>query len=189
VEQALRTRVLEVGVAEDDLGIDDRGVLGNPVFARATALINARPMRTHHWSGVGGLVKNHIMFVPDPYNYHEDACARLGEIWTHPEVAGKTRLNVLVMFTPQFHTVGAHGFSPKHVRKYHGLLVGFDPVAVDTVGVQIIRGMRREHFGEDRPLSPSPGHIAVAGEKYGLGNADPERIDLIKLGYDEDSFC
>jgi hypothetical protein len=189
VEQALRTRVLGVGVPPQDIGISDRGVLDDPVFARATALINARPMRTHHWSGVGSLIKNYVMFVPDPYNYHEDACARLGEIWTLPHVAGKTRLNVLVMFTPQFHTVGPHGFSPRHVSRYHGLLVGVDPVAVDTVGVQIIRGMRREHFGEERPLSPSPGHIAVAGERYGLGNADPARIDLVKLGHDENSYC
>ena len=189
VEEALRTRVLEVGVPAEDIGISDRGVLDDPVFARATALINARPMRTHHWSGVGSLIKNYVMFVPDPYNYHEDACARLGEIWTLPHVAGKTRLNVLVMFTPQFHTVGPHGFSPRHVSRYHGLLVGVDPVAVDTVGVQIIRGMRREHFGEERPLSPSPGHIAVAGERYGLGNADPARIDLVKLGHDENSYC
>ncbi len=189
VEQSLRTRVLEAGVSEENVGIGDRDILGDPVFDRATALINARPMRTHHWSGVGSLIKNYIMFVDDPYNYHEDACARLGEIWTYPAVAGKTRLNVLVMFTPQFHTAGAHGFSPRHVKKYHGLIAGFDPVAVDTVGVQIIRGMRREHFDEDRPMSPSPGHITVAGEKYGLGNADPQQIDLIKLGYDENSYC
>jgi hypothetical protein len=146
-------------------------------------------MRTHHWSGVGSLIKNYVMFVPDPYNYHDDACARLGEIWTHPGVAGKTRLNVLVMFTPQFHTVGPHGFSPKHVRPYHGLLVGFDPVAVDAVGLKIIEGMRRAHFGEERPLSPPASHIEVADRQYHLGTSDLDRIALVKIGHDEDSFC
>jgi len=189
VEQALRTRVLAAGVAASDVAISDRGVRDDPVFRRATALINARPMRTHHWAGVGSLIKNYIMFVPDPFHYHDDACARLGEIWTHPGVAGKTRLNVLVMFTPQFHTVGPHGFSPRHVARYHGLIVGRDPVAVDTIGLQIIQGLRDEHFGEPRPLSPPATHIAVAGARYGLGNADRERINLVKLGYDQRSHC
>ena len=189
VEQTLKARVMGAGVAEADIGILDRGVVDDPVFQRATALINARPMRTHHWSGVGSLIKNYIMFVPDPFNYHEEACSRLGEIWTYPIVKDKTRLNVLVMFTPQFHNVGPHGFSPRHVWQYHGMIVGFDPVAVDTIGVKIIQGIRNEYFGEERPLSPSAKHIVVADTEYGLGNADPERINLIKIGYDEKSFC
>ena len=189
VEQSLKARVMSAGVSDKNIAISDRAVLHEPVFKKATALINARPMRSHHWSGVGSLLKNYIMFVPDPYNYHEDSCARLGEIWTYPVVKDKTRLNVLVMFTPQFHNVGPHGFSPKHVWDYCGLLAGFDPVAVDTVGVQIIQGIRNHYFGEQRPLSPSPHHIKVADTKYGIGTSDSSRINLIKIGYDKDSFC
>ncbi len=40
------------------MAVDDRGVLQNPVFNRSTALINVRPMRAHHWSGLGTLIKN-----------------------------------------------------------------------------------------------------------------------------------
>ena len=189
VEESLRTRVIDAGVSKNNIAISDRRVLDEPLFKKATALINARPMRSHHWSGVGSLLKNYIMFVPDPYNYHEDSCARLGEIWTYPIVKDKTRLNILVMFTPQFHNVGPHGFSPKHVWNYHGLLAGFDPVAIDTVGVKIIQGIRNHYFGERRPLTPSPHHIEVADTKYGLGTSDINRINLIKIGYDEDSFC
>jgi len=189
VEQGLKTRVMGAGVADKDIAISDRGVLRDPVFQRATALINARPMRSHHWSGVGSLIKNYIMFVPDPFNYHENACSRLGEIWTNPLVKDKTRLNVLVMFTPQFHCVGPHGFSPRYVWQYHGLLVGFDPVAVDTTGLKIIQGIRNEYFGEERPLSPPATHIAVADTTYHLGTSEPGRIKLVKLGHDEKSFC
>lgn len=188
VEDALKQRVMDAGVTEKNIGIKDRGVLNDPVFKKATALINARPMRAHHWSGVGSLIKNYCMFVKDPYNYHKDACSRLGEIWSYPIVKNKTRLNVLVMFTPQFHAVGPHGFSPRHVWKYYGLIVGFDPVAIDTIGVQIFKAKRKEYFGEDRPLTPNPKHIRVAGVKYGLGNSDMDKINLIKIGYDENSF-
>ena len=66
LEEAIKRRVLEAGVPEENVGIDDRGVLRNPIFKKATALINVRPLRTHHWSGVGTCLKNYIMFVPDP---------------------------------------------------------------------------------------------------------------------------
>lgn len=186
VEQALKKRVLDVGVSETNISISDRGVLRDPIFKKATALINARPMRSHHWSGVGSLIKNYITFVPDPYNYHTDACADLAKIWHMPLVKGKTRLNVLVMFTPQFHNVGPHGFSPRHVWKYYGMLVGVDPVAIDSVGVQIIQAQRKVYFNEDRPLNPPPKHVFLADTRHHIGTADPKKINLIKIGYDKD---
>ena len=64
LEAAIKRRVLDVGVPETNMDIDDRGVLRNPVFLKATALINVRPVRTHHWSGVGTCLKNYIHVCP-----------------------------------------------------------------------------------------------------------------------------
>ena len=188
VENALKTRIMEAGVSEARVSVDDLGVLQNPVFQKATALINARPMRSHHWAGVGSLIKNYIMFIPDPSAIHPDSCADLASIWDLPLVKGKTRLNVLVMFTPQFHSFGPHSFNPKYVWKYYGLLLAFDPVAADATGLRIIEAIRREYFAEDRPLNPPAKHIAVADAKYHLGTADPQKIELIKIGYDKETF-
>ena len=188
VEQALKQRVMDAGVKEASIGIDDRGVIGNPIFQKSTALINARPMRSHLWAGVGSLIKNYIMFIPDPVSYHPDSCASLASIWEKPMVKGKTRLNVLVMLTPQFHCVGPRSFNPKYVWKYYGLLLGFDPVSVDANGLRIIEAIRKEYFAEDRPLDPPAKHIAIADTRYHLGTADPSKIELIKIGYDKDIF-
>lgn len=186
VEQAIKTRVLDAGVSEKNIGIDDWGVLRNPIFQKATALINARPMRTHAWSGVGSLIKNYIMFIPDPPEYHGNSCATLGAIWHLPLVKGKTRLNVLVMLTPLFYGVGPHHFDTTYVWSYRGLLVGTDPVALDTVGLRIFQAKRQAYFGESRPMKPSAHHIAFADTKYNLGTSDMGKIDLIKLGWKED---
>ena len=188
VENALKTRIMEAGVSEARLSVDDLGVLQNPVFQKATALVNARPMRSHHWAGVGSLIKNYIRFIPDPSAIHPDSCADLASIWDLPLVKGKTRLNVLVMFTPQFHSFGPHSFNPKYVWKYYGLLLAFDPVAADATGLRIMEAIRREYFAEDRPLNPPAKHIAVADAKYHLGTADPQKIELIKIGYDKETF-
>lgn len=185
LENAIKKRVFEAGVAEKNISVKDRGILKDPVFQRATALINSRPMRTHYWSGVGGLIKNYIMFVEEPSDYHPDSCADLATIWSLPHVKGKTRLNVLVMLTPLFHSVGPHGFSMDYVWQYKGIIVGTDPVACDAVGLKIIEAKRKEFFGEEKPLNPPAKHIKLADTRHHLGTADMNKIDLIKLGMKE----
>ena len=186
LEDAIKRRLLDVGVAEKNIDIDDRGVLQNRIFLKATALVNVRPLRTHHWSGVGTCLKNYIQFVPDPSAYHGEACSDLGKIWTYPIVKGKTRLNILSALQPQFYGRGAHFFDKRYVWPYKGLIVGTDPVSVDAVGAHLLRSQRVNYFGEDRALDVPPIHITAAEKKYHLGVSDLSRIQLIKLGWQED---
>jgi hypothetical protein len=183
VEQAIKQRVMDAGVPEENIGIDDRGVRGNPIFQKATALINVRPARTHHWSGVGSCIKNYIMYVPQPWAYHGDSCADLATIWKDYNLAEKTRLNILLMLTPLFHGIGPHHYSSKYVWEYQGMIVGQDPVAVDVTGIRILQAKRREFFGEERSLQPPAKHVFLADTRHNLGTSDPARIDLIKLGW------
>lgn len=186
VEKYLKKRAMAVGVSEADIHIQDKQIYKTPRFKSSTALINTRPLRTHHWSGVGSLIKNYITFVPTPWSYHDDSCADLAKLWALPAVKGKTRLNVLVMLTPQFHGVGPHSFSPKYIWNYFGLLVGVDPVAVDSVGVRILQAKRKAYFKEDRPLATPPKHIYMADTRHRLGTADPNKINLVKIGFAKD---
>ena len=185
LEAAIRGRLLQAGVKKENISADDRGVLSNPVFQRATALINTRPMRTHYWSGLGTLLKNYIMFTPRPSDYHDNACERLGALWHFPQVKGKTRLNILVMLTPQFHGVGPHSFSKEHIWNYCGLIVSTDPVSADATGATIIQKKRDDSFGARKPISPPLNHITAADTRFGLGNSRPEMIEVVKLGWEE----
>ena len=186
LEEAIEKRVMEAGVSEDNISIDDRGVLDNQIFQKATVLINTRPMRTHYWSGVGSLLKNYIMFTESPADYHPDSCADLAALWKLPIVKGKTKLNILVMLTPLFHSVGAHGYNSDYVWNYNGIIVGVDPVACDAVGLKIIQAKRKSYFKEDRPLNPPAKHIQLADTRHHLGTADLSKIELIKLGWEDE---
>jgi hypothetical protein len=186
LEAVIKRRLLDVGVAEKNIGIDDRGVLNNPIFLKATALVNVRPVRTHHWSGVGTCLKNYIQFVPNPSAYHDEGCSPLGKIWTYPIVKGKTRLNILSALTPQFYGRGASFFDKRYVWPYNGLIVGTDPVAVDTIGAHLLQAKRIAFFGEDRALDVPPIHIMVADKTYHVGVSELSRIQLIKLGWMEE---
>jgi hypothetical protein len=186
IEQALKRRVMDAGVSEDSISIDDRGVLVNPIFKKATALVNARPARSHYWAGMGSCIKNYITFVPAPSDYHPDTCANLATIWYLPQVKDRTRLNVLVMLTPLFQGIGPHNYSKEYTWEYKGLIVSWDPVAADSTGLRILQAKRRQYFGEDRPMQPTPHHIFLADTKHHLGVSNPDQIELIKLGWEED---
>jgi len=185
LEAAIQQRLLDLGVPKGNMSIDDRGILDNKVFLSSTALINVRPLRTHFWSGVGGCIKNYIMFTSTPWLYHTDSCSPLAKIWNKPMVKGKTRLNILSLMRTQFYGRGAHYFDRRYVSEYKGFLIGNDPVALDAVGARLLQLQRVAYFGEDRPLDTQPKHIFAADQKYKLGVSDLNRIEIVKLGWME----
>jgi hypothetical protein len=188
LETAIKTRALEVGIHEDKISIRDRDLLDDPIFQQATALINVRPLRTHHWSGIGGCLKNFITFVREPWKWHDDSCADLGNLWNLPICTGKTRLNILVVLTPQFHGIGPHHFDPAHVWEYNGLLVGTDPVALDALGVKLLAEKRQRFFERPPRGGTSTKHVPLAESRHGVGVADLDRIELVRIGVMDDAL-
>lgn len=186
VEKAIKNRLLSVGVKEENIAIDDHTVRTNPVFVNSTALINVRPLRTHYLAGISGCIKNYIMFGESQPAYHPNNCAELGSLFHLPQVKGKTRLNILCALTPQYHGTGPHHFNRRYVWNYKGIIVGQDPVAVDTIGLKLIMAKRRLELGPAQELPPVPKHIQIADTKYGLGTSDLNCIELIKLGWLDD---
>lgn len=182
LEQAIKARALAVGIPEAKISIRDRGLLADPLFTGATALVNIRPLRTHHWAGIGGCLKNYITFHNNPASWHDDSCADLGGLWKMPVCAGKTRLNILVCLTPQFYGIGPHHFDPKNVWPYGGLLVSEDPVAVDSLGVTLLEEKRKIFFERPPRGGTSTKHVYLAETRHGIGIADRARIDIIRLG-------
>ncbi len=185
LEQAIRNRALKVGITEENISIRDRNLARDPVFMRATALINARPLRAHDWSGIGGCLKNYITF-DTPEDWHGDSCADLGGIWKLPVCAGKTRLNILVVLTPLFHSIGPHRYAENAVWNYKGIMVSTDPVAVDALGVRLLEKMRKAFYEIPPRGGTSTRHVGLADTRHGIGIANLDEIELKKIGWMED---
>ena len=185
LEQAIKRRVMDAGVREEDIAIDDHNVKQNPVFQNSTSLINVRPLRTHYLSGVSGVIKNYIMFNDSQSALHPNSCEDLATTFNLPMVKGKTRLNILSCLTPQFHGRGPHHFSRRYVWDYKGLLVSRDPVAVDAIALELLKAKRREVLGPGRELPPVPIHIEAADKKHGIGTSNLNNIELVKLGWED----
>jgi uncharacterized protein (DUF362 family) len=186
LEEAIKQRVLDVGIPEEKIGIDDHGVRDNPLFQEAQSIINVRPLRTHYLSGVSGCMKNLIMFSDSQVKWHPNSCGDLGLLQNLPEVEGRLRLHVLAALTPQFHGRGPHHFSRRYVWDYKGLIVGTDVVAVDAIGLELLKAKRTEVLGAANALPPVPKHIEIADKVHGLGNSDLAKIDLVKIGWQDD---
>ena len=73
----------------------------------------------------------------------------------------------------------------KYTWPYKGILVSKDPVAIDMVGLQILKAIRKQYFKEEKQLKPPVTFIHAADKKYQLGTADPNKIEIVKLGWKE----
>ncbi len=91
---------------------------------------------------MGVKVKEHHFFSDSgsPSSYHNSNSSKLGEIWNLPFVRGKTKLVVVDSLIPLCNK-GPQP-DPRYQWPYNGLIAGTDPVAVETVCLNIINEKR-----------------------------------------------
>ena len=124
------------------------------------------------------------MYSGNPSNYHQSNSAKLGEIWNLPFVKGKTKL-VLVDSLYPLCNKGPQA-DPRYQWAYKGLIAGTDPVAVETVCLNIINKKREAIKGKIWPLSPPPICVEAADKVYGLGTSRIKEIKIENFGWEYD---
>jgi hypothetical protein len=176
--ELVQATLVEAGVPQSNIRIAQ----GSSAEARAcTALISMPALKAHWLTGIGTVLKNYITFSGHPSAYHDAANVKLGEIWSMPQVKGKTRL-VLVDALRPLCDKGPQP-DPRYLWNYNGLIAGTDPVAVETVCLQVILKKRQALKGEPWPLSPPPLCVEAADRTYGLGTSRMDEIRLERLGW------
>jgi len=156
-------------VRNERLGFDSKS-LSRIVTNEATALVNVPGMKAHRLAGVAVALKNWIGAITASIN-------------AIPAIRDKCRLIIVDALEPLFH--GGPQVNPRYLWPYRGIIIGTDPVAVDTVCIKILEAKRREFKGADWPISPTPKHVFLAESKYKLGHANIDNIELVKLGWQE----
>ncbi len=180
---AVESSLIEAGVPRDRI----RQVQGGPNLPQACTALIALPALKAHWlTGIGTVLKNYITFSGNPEAYHNENNVKLGEIWNLPPVKGKTRL-ILVDALRPLCDKGPQP-DPRYMWPYCGLIAGTDPVAVETVCLQIITKKREELRKEPWPLSPPPLCVSAADVRYNLGTSRLEEIKIEKYGWSENSL-
>ncbi len=156
----------------------------NLAFNTCSALINAASVKVHTQTGIAAAIKNYINFSGKESSYHLDGSANLGEIWNLPDVKGKTRLVIADLLSPYFGP--GPQINPVHRWHYNGILIGTDPVAVDTVCLAICQKKRDLFKKEPWPISPPALFLKDAATKYKLGTNNPVKIHVTFLGWEKE---
>jgi hypothetical protein len=153
----------------------------------ADVLINVPGLKAHSLSGIGVCLKNwagavsalNVRDQNTPWPIHGDSCVEIGMMQAHPSIKDKARLCIVDGLRPLCH--GGPQVNPQYLWNYAGIIVGTDAVAVDRVCLDIIQQRRNEVRGEEWPVSPPPKHVMAAAEKYGLGEANLDKIDVVEV--------
>ena len=146
----------------------------------ADAIINVPFLKTHQIAGMSGCLKNlsHAL-IRHPARYHAHGCSPyVGQVVGSEEVSSKLKLNVV----NAVRVVVNHGPDARteDIVGYGGLLLGFDPLAVDNVGLSIL-AMERRRLGLAAGLDVP--YLSSAAE-MGLGRWRPADIDRIAIEAD-----
>lgn len=176
---AIINRLTEMEIPADKIHSGDYGL---PV-ASCDVLINVPSVKVHTLTGIAASIKNYINFTDKPSAYHHEGSVRLGEAWMLPDVKGKTRLIIVDMLKPYFGP--GPQINPLHRWNYSGIMIGTDPVAIDTICTKICQEKRNLFKGEEWLIAPPPESLSAADKKYNLGTSDPFKINLQRIGWEK----
>ena len=140
-------------------------------FDAYDAVINLPTPKQHSGAGISVSLKNHYGSVDNPGALHGNWCdPAIAELNAQPNVRDKTRLIVGAALR-----VSPGDWNRPEIE--NALLLSFDPVALDTVGRDIlVRHRQAKGLGVGHLLEGAR-HLTTA-QSLGLGATDPGVIDL-----------
>ncbi len=138
------------------------------------ALINLPLLKQHGFSGLSFAMKNHYGSIDRPSSIHFDYCAPgIAQVNALPEIRDRTRLIIgdVLKMCPLNWNQAVVG---------NTLLMSFDPVAHDYIGMQILTSWLSANGGNPAGVTGRATHLATAAA-LGLGANDLAHIDQREL--------
>lgn len=185
-----KTRVL--GVLESRRGGDNsifhekEYLLGNKTTRitkiltdQCTGIINIPLIKDHGSSGFTGALKNHYGTINNAREFHSNNCTNPGipEVNMIDVIRNKQRLIISDALLSVFN--GGPRWERRFTWAYGGILVGTDPVAIDTVMFNILNE-KRVSEGLSAISDNIARHIHLSKE-IGLGTNDINEIDFVEI--------
>jgi uncharacterized protein (DUF362 family) len=152
------------------------------VLTESTAVINFSLIKDHSIHGYTGLMKNmtHGCQTLPHYFHAKPAKSQIAYLYADDIIKSRVRLHITDGFKIMAHG-GPLWKSPKHVIPHESVYVSTDPVAMDTIGYELVEKARKD-FGLKtlKDDGREPGYIALAAE-IGLGVGDRAQIQLKEI--------
>lgn len=153
--------------------------LSRVVSRQCTAIVNVPVFKDHSYAGMTGALKNHFGCIDNPNEFHKknNCCPAIVDVGHDQHIRGKQRLILCDARAVQYE--GGPSFQPQHLQAYYAIIAAVDPVAMDTMAMQLLdvcrqsRGLPKLQDRENKPI-----HIAE-GARQGLGTNDISRIEVV----------
>jgi hypothetical protein len=167
-----------IGFSGESFPVGDESTHVSKILTEiCTAMINIPVLKDHGIAGITGSLKNHYGSIDNPRQFHDNGCTGPGvpEINAIPVIRSKERLIVCDALLGVYN--GGPRWKRPYIWPYGGLIVGTDPVAVDSVLLGLLDEKRQ--LEDMERLGHRARHIQAAQE-LGLGNADSSRFQLVR---------
>ena len=148
-------------------------------FLDATAVIDVTMIKDHSICGYTGTLKNITHGnIDNPHDHHaHNASPQIAMLYNHPIVTSRVRLHITDAFKMTYDK-GPLDKDPKTRIAHGAVYVATDPVAMDTIGWQVVEKERKERGLKTLAQSKrEPRYIKTASE-LGLGVHDINQIRL-----------
>ncbi|MGO9239895.1 MAG: DUF362 domain-containing protein [Bryobacteraceae bacterium] len=169
---------------EDDLAMfgSAGSLLSLTLTRQCHVVINLPVLKDHGIVGVTMALKNMFGAIHNPNKYHLNAGdPYVADVYALPAVRQKVRLTICDALTAQYE--GGPSYMPQWSWPFNGVFVATDPVALDTVGWQIIEAKRKEMgFKSLQAVKRAPNYIATAADaQHRLGTNDVRFIRRVEV--------
>jgi uncharacterized protein (DUF362 family) len=170
----------DLSFGQEGTGLSTRSHLPKVLTQTITKLINVPVLLNHDPCGLSGCLYNLSLASVDNARRFETNNQRgdpyIAEICALPVIRDKLVLNIIDGLIGGY--AGGPSFKPQYSWNYGGLYFSRDPVAIDSVCLQLLEAKRRET--KIPPIGSLASHITAAA-RLGLGQSDTNRIELIEV--------
>ena len=158
----------------------DTNVELSDVLLNCDALINIPILKAHMISGISFAMKNHYGTFRRPSSLHRPIGRAMAELNALPPIKNRTRLIIGDVLTACIRYENSWPYwSPDWIGD--SILMSFDPVAHDTVGLQMLCQLLTDNGHDPAADTNMATPCLENGAELGLGTNDPDHIDLVEM--------
>ena len=144
------------------------------------ALINMPVLKAHMIAGISFAMKNHYGTIDRPQAFHAGIGRAIAELNALPPIKDRTRLIIGDVLTACIRYASSWPYwSPDWTGD--SILMSFDPVAHDTVGLQTLSQLLTDDGGNPAAITGMATPCLESGAELGLGTSDLTSIELVEV--------
>jgi hypothetical protein len=149
------------------------------ILKECDALINIPVLKSHMMAGITFAMKNHYGSFYYPDKLHGDAMRGVAALNALPEIRGRTRLIIGDALSANLRYANSW---PYWQEDWFGdsVFMSFDPVAHDTMGLQLLTRELEKVGGNPASLVGMATPALEYAVELGLGTNDPTNMDIIE---------